>query len=1215
MKTNISIHKSAITMLLVVAILGLLSPHAFAGTPHAVWGNVQNSDASVPGDFELLYTAYITTRPGETQTESDPATNSYINGVYVLDAGNFPAAWSVGEILHIDFENTANGETGEVDVTLTGAGSDGADVTLVASKDIGVDPDNLGYGGVFVGNNSVLSLDILNEGTTDNLTISNIQIISGADYSILTSLSYPQIIGPGGSISIDVQFSPLGLGAREGTVRITSDDPDENLLDVDLSGSGLNNKPIANAGIDQTEVGLQYLVTLNGAGSDDPDDLPLPLTYAWTQTSGPEVSLSDPSAPQPTFTAPNQSATLEFSLVVYDGDLYSDADTVTVTVENELPTANAGPDDDACPTSLVTLDGTGSDDPDNLPSALTYSWTQTSGTPVTLSDPSAAQPTFDAPMTLGDLVFSLEVGDGEATDSDAVTISVVNTPPVADAGPDDTVGICASAVQLNGGGSNDPDDCISGALTYSWSQTSGTPVDLSSTTVCDPTFDAPCNTDTLVFELEVSDGVTSTTDSVTITVFNQKPVADAGADQTICPLGDVTLNGTGSQDADGPEALTYAWTQTSGTPVDLSDPTASQPTFTAPANSDVLTFSLVVYDGDLYSDPDSVIVTVETTAPVADAGDEITVCLNEEVTLDGTGSSDPDGCPQPLSYTWTHISGTPVTLSDPNAVQPTFTSPNTSGSLGFELEVSDGDMTHTDTVTVYVENCGPFAEAGEDQLVAGSSPVELDGCASYDEDDGPSALAFSWEQTDGENTVDLSGADTCNPTFTAPDTSDTLVFTLTVSDGEGTHTGTVTIAVDASAPIVSELDLSPYPGQGLPEDTGPTPWVPADTCIRARILDNLGVATEPVDADGLTIAALACQTLITANGIYADRDPEPIIGTMKFVETEPGNPTDVWVMFVPDYETTYVDGLPYGLEVEVTIDSCDLVGNLMDPYVYWFKVESSPAELPDQTPVDPNPGVPGDMVTLTLDQGEMTGTWMEYPDDIYVTPYFGALDELPPLEYDDPYGIALNLQPPMIFESPVAIFIQLPGESDLSKYKIYHYDANPDIGWQQATVGDGWLEYRENHGPNDPAPMDPPTIEIWVNHFTGLQLATASTVPTPIGGGGGGGGACFIATAAYGSPMEKEVVVLRRFRDSYLLTNRPGRAFVSLYYRTSPSLASFIAEHESLRTVSRIALTPVVWSCKFMLQSPALAGIACILVLGCLLAFASRKLAFRKKLA
>ena len=77
-----------------------------------------------------------------------------------------------------------------------------------------------------------------------------------------------------------------------------------------------------------------------------------------------------------------------------------------------------------------------------------------------------------------------------------------------------------------------------------------------------------------------------------------------------------------------------------------------------------------------------------------------------------------------------------------------------------------------------------------------------------------------------------------------------------------------------------------------------------------------------------------------------------------------------------------------------------------------------------------------------------------------------------------------------------------------------------------------------------------------------------------------GGGGCFIATAAYGSYLEPEVRLLRQFRDDYLLTNAPGRAFVDWYYATSPEYARVIAASEPLRALVRGLLTPLVYGLK-----------------------------------
>jgi hypothetical protein len=69
---------------------------------------------------------------------------------------------------------------------------------------------------------------------------------------------------------------------------------------------------------------------------------------------------------------------------------------------------------------------------------------------------------------------------------------------------------------------------------------------------------------------------------------------------------------------------------------------------------------------------------------------------------------------------------------------------------------------------------------------------------------------------------------------------------------------------------------------------------------------------------------------------------------------------------------------------------------------------------------------------------------------------------------------------------------------------------------------------------------------------------------------------CFIATAAYGTPMAKEIQILREFRDEYLLTNPPGQALVGIYYRVSPPIAEFITEHPSLKPIVRVGLLPAV---------------------------------------
>ena len=94
--------------------------------------------------------------------------------------------------------------------------------------------------------------------------------------------------------------------------------------------------------------------------------------------------------------------------------------------------------------------------------------------------------------------------------------------------------------------------------------------------------------------------------------------------------------------------------------------------------------------------------------------------------------------------------------------------------------------------------------------------------------------------------------------------------------------------------------------------------------------------------------------------------------------------------------------------------------------------------------------------------------------------------------------------------------------------------------------------------------------------------ASGTSSPPPASGGGGGGG-CFIATAAYGSYLDPHVMVLRHFRDDVLLQSTAGTAFVKFYYKHSPPIADFIAEHAALRLLMRYALTPLIFAVKYPL--------------------------------
>ncbi|MBC7961588.1 MAG: hypothetical protein H7Y05_01445, partial [Steroidobacteraceae bacterium] len=212
------------------------------------------------------------------------------------------------------------------------------------------------------------------------------------------------------------------------------------------------------------------------------------------------------------------------------------------------------------------------------------------------------------------------------------------------------------------------------------------------------------------------------------------------------------------------------------------------------------------------------------------------------------------------------------------------------------------------------------------------------------------------------------------------------------------------------------------------------------------------------------------------------------------------------------------------------------------------------------------------------------------------------------------------------FYSPVSVSVTSATAVTLPHYSFAYYSFSPaTVNNQTITINKtsgvltavfkNKVEITANsNGSYTVGPLNPVSDEVVLlvanitnvdNHMASFStdgsVATVSEPGTAAagggGGGGGGGGACFIATAAYGSYLHPQVQVLRDFRDHYLLTNVPGRAFVALYYRLSPPLADFIAGHELLRGVTRVALTPVIVAAAH----PALAGITILLAGGLLL--------------
>ena len=128
-----------------------------------------------------------------------------------------------------------------------------------------------------------------------------------------------------------------------------------------------------------------------------------------------------------------------------------------------------------------------------------------------------------------------------------------------------------------------------------------------------------------------------------------------------------------------------------------------------------------------------------------------------------------------------------------------------------------------------------------------------------------------------------------------------------------------------------------------------------------------------------------------------------------------------------------------------------------------------------------------------------------------------------------------------------------------------------------------------------------------------LLLGLGMALTGMFAGGKGGDGGCFIATAAYGTSMQGEIDVLRSVRDTYLLDNAVGTAFVDAYYRVSPFIAVAVAKSPVLAALVRVALTPVIVVSKMLLALPHMsAGLGLLAMAGVMLRRLTRKAKTRK---
>ena len=484
--------------------------------------------------------------------------------------------------------------------------------------------------------------------------------------------------------------------------------------------------------------------------------------------------------------------------------------------ENKTPTAQL-----AAPTQLevgetAALDASASSDPDG--DALSFIWSLEApgGSAASLAGISDKTNSF-VPDVAGSYKVTVVVSDGKLEATTTRTISVTARPqpnqaPVANAGDDQTLHV-GGTVRLDGTGSSDPEGST---LTYAWtfvSRPNGSTAALDQANTSKPSFTADV-VGRYVVALVVRDGaLDSAADEVQIEATNSDPVVDAGADRAGnigTPVELVAVAGDPDDDS-----LTVSWqisSQPDGAAAQLSRTDALATSLTADLPG-AYTVTVEVSDAFGGVAVDSVVVTIENRAPVAQVGAAPTGSVGDTLQLDGSGS-DPDG--QSLTYAWSIVtapSGSTATLTGADTADASFV-PDLVGTYRFALVVSDGITTSAPAeLEVVIANRAPVVNAGSDTNAHVGETVTLAATAN---DLDAQTLTYAWRftQTPTASAATLTGANGSSPTF-VPDLVGTYVAEVSVSDGFESATDSVTVTVANRAPVLTAGNTSGTVGQSI----------------------------------------------------------------------------------------------------------------------------------------------------------------------------------------------------------------------------------------------------------------------------------------------------------------------------------------------------------------------------------------------------------------
>ncbi|UWY27431.1 T9SS sorting signal type C domain-containing protein [Flavobacterium sp. TR2] len=509
-------------------------------------------------------------------------------------------------------------------------------------------------------------------------------------------------------------------------------------------------KPIANAGIDFTKT-----CSANQNGKAIGEQAMPDTQYVWSPVTG--LSAADIANP-----IANPSVTTVYTLEAINMTNGCKAtDTVLVTVDLTAPIANAGTPFAKTCTQFSSGKEIGSQpEPETV-----YSWSPSEG----LSSTTISNPIANPAATTTYTVKATNSRTG-CIATDDVTVSVYSAIPIADAGTDFTKSCIA-----NSSGRIIGTDALAGTV-YSWSPLAG----LSNANISSPIANP---TETTLYTLTATNlesGCTAT-DQVIVTVDTAAPEANAGLDFTKS----CTINPTGALIGAAPiTGVLYNWSPSTG----LSDPTISNPT----ANPNVSTIYTLTTTSTINgcTNSDTVLVTVDTDNPIADAGIDFTKTCTSNVSGKTIGVSPVVG----NTYSWSPVAGlSSASISNPIA-NPTATTVYTLTVTGIN------GCSATDEIVVTVNNTSQSSgAAGIDKTINCNVLTASIGSIAEAE------TAYSWSPSTGLSDASISSP-IASPTVT---TTYTLTATNTVSGCETKDSVTVTVDNELPATPIPVIGYQP----------------------------------------------------------------------------------------------------------------------------------------------------------------------------------------------------------------------------------------------------------------------------------------------------------------------------------------------------------------------------------------------------------------------